>query len=121
MPSKRRRSRSHQRAQAGLARHEGSLLARARGRPHVRNAFLVRSVRSARSAPPARNRNARAVLCARGRSVSALGQSQRSIFVAATRSGDLDGLMQMLTADVRVVNDGGGKATAALNVLEGVA
>ena len=42
-----------------------------------------------------------------------------SAFVAATRSGDLDALMQMLASDVRVVTDGGGKAAAALNVLDG--
>jgi RNA polymerase sigma-70 factor (ECF subfamily) len=42
-----------------------------------------------------------------------------SAFVAATRSGDLDALMQLLASDVRVVTDGGGKVAAALNVLEG--
>jgi RNA polymerase sigma-70 factor (ECF subfamily) len=40
-------------------------------------------------------------------------------FVAAARSGDLDALTQMLASDVRVVTDGGGKASAALNVIEG--
>jgi RNA polymerase sigma-70 factor (ECF subfamily) len=42
-----------------------------------------------------------------------------SVFVTATRSGDLNALMQLLASDVRVVTDGGGKAPAALNVLEG--
>jgi RNA polymerase sigma-70 factor (ECF subfamily) len=42
-----------------------------------------------------------------------------SAFVAATRSGDLDGLTKMLARDVRVVTDGGGKVAAALNVLDG--
>ena len=42
-----------------------------------------------------------------------------SAFVAATRSGDLDGLMHLLASDVRVVTDGGGKAPAALNCLDG--
>jgi RNA polymerase sigma-70 factor (ECF subfamily) len=42
-----------------------------------------------------------------------------SAFVAATRSGDLRGLTQLLASDVRVVTDGGGKAAAALNVLDG--
>lgn len=42
-----------------------------------------------------------------------------SAFVAATQSGDLDGLMKILSSDVRVVTDGGGKAAAALNVVEG--
>jgi RNA polymerase sigma-70 factor (ECF subfamily) len=42
-----------------------------------------------------------------------------SAFVAATRSGDLEALTQLLASDVRVVTDGGGKVAAALNVLEG--
>src|SRR6516225_5475173 len=42
-----------------------------------------------------------------------------SAFVAATRSGDLNALTQLLASDVRVVTDGGGKVRAALNVLEG--
>lgn len=42
-----------------------------------------------------------------------------SAFVSATTSGDLDALTHLLAADVRVVTDGGGKAAAALNVLDG--
>jgi RNA polymerase sigma-70 factor, ECF subfamily len=42
-----------------------------------------------------------------------------SAFVAATRSGELGALTQLLAADVRVVTDGGGKQPAALNVIEG--
>jgi RNA polymerase sigma-70 factor (ECF subfamily) len=42
-----------------------------------------------------------------------------SAFIDATRSGDLEKLTQLLASDVRVVTDGGGKAAAALNVLEG--
>jgi RNA polymerase sigma-70 factor (ECF subfamily) len=42
-----------------------------------------------------------------------------SAFVAATRSGDLDALTQLLASDVRVVTDGGGKVAASLNVLDG--
>jgi RNA polymerase sigma-70 factor (ECF subfamily) len=42
-----------------------------------------------------------------------------SAFVAATRSGDLHGLTQLLASDVRIVTDGGGKVSAALNVLDG--
>ncbi|HVW10925.1 MAG TPA: sigma-70 family RNA polymerase sigma factor [Bryobacteraceae bacterium] len=42
-----------------------------------------------------------------------------SAFVAATRSGDLQGLTQMLANDVRVMTDGGGKVAAALNVIQG--
>jgi RNA polymerase sigma-70 factor (ECF subfamily) len=40
-------------------------------------------------------------------------------FAAATQSGNLDGLMQMLADDVRVVTDGGGKVRSALEVIEG--
>jgi RNA polymerase sigma-70 factor (ECF subfamily) len=42
-----------------------------------------------------------------------------SAFVAASRSGDLNVLTQLLAGDVRCVTDGGGKAAAALNVLNG--
>jgi RNA polymerase sigma-70 factor (ECF subfamily) len=42
-----------------------------------------------------------------------------SAFVAATRSGDLNVLTQLLARDVRVVTDGGGKVSAALNVIDG--
>src|SRR5437763_78907 len=42
-----------------------------------------------------------------------------SAFVTATRSGDLNALMQLLASDVHVMTDGGGKVTAALNVLDG--
>jgi len=42
-----------------------------------------------------------------------------SAFVAATRSGDLNALTQLLASDVRVVTDGGGKVRAALNVIDG--
>jgi len=42
-----------------------------------------------------------------------------SAFLTASRSGDLEGLTKLLTADARLVADGGGKAQAALNVLDG--
>src|SRR5262249_35071467 len=35
-----------------------------------------------------------------------------SAFLAATQSGDLDALMQLLASDVRIVTDGGGKVRA---------
>ncbi len=41
-------------------------------------------------------------------------------FEAAARSGDVEALTRMLARDVRVVTDGGGKVTAAPNVIEGV-
>jgi RNA polymerase sigma-70 factor (ECF subfamily) len=42
-----------------------------------------------------------------------------SAFLTASRSGDLAGLTNLLASDARLVADGGGKAQAALNVLEG--
>ena len=42
-----------------------------------------------------------------------------SAFIAASQSGDLQALTQMLASDVKVITDGGGKVPAALNVLEG--
>jgi RNA polymerase sigma-70 factor (ECF subfamily) len=42
-----------------------------------------------------------------------------SAFAAATQSGDLNALTQLLASDVRIVTDGGGKVRAALNVVEG--
>jgi RNA polymerase sigma-70 factor (ECF subfamily) len=43
-----------------------------------------------------------------------------SAFAAATASGDLEALKQMLASDVRIVTDGGGKVRSALEVIEGV-
>jgi RNA polymerase sigma-70 factor (ECF subfamily) len=42
-----------------------------------------------------------------------------SAFAAATQSGDLNALTELLASDVRIVTDGGGKVRAALNVIEG--
>jgi RNA polymerase sigma-70 factor, ECF subfamily len=42
-----------------------------------------------------------------------------SAFLAASRSGDVATLTSLLASDARLVADGGGKASAALNVLEG--
>src|SRR5829696_9018835 len=42
-----------------------------------------------------------------------------SAFAAATQSGDLNALMQLLASDVRVVTDGGGKVRAAQVVVDG--
>ena len=42
-----------------------------------------------------------------------------SAFLAATGSGDLNALTQLLASDVRVVTDGGGKVASALNVIDG--
>ena len=41
-----------------------------------------------------------------------------SAFMAATQSGDLNALTQLLASDVRVVTDGGGKVRAALEVID---
>ena len=42
-----------------------------------------------------------------------------SAFIMAARSGDVDTLTRMLAKDARIVTDGGGKVTAALNVIKG--
>jgi RNA polymerase sigma-70 factor, ECF subfamily len=42
-----------------------------------------------------------------------------SAFRAATASGDLNALMELLASDVRVITDGGGKVRSALNPVEG--
>ena len=42
-----------------------------------------------------------------------------SAFAAATQSGDLNALTQLLASDVRVVTDGGGKVRSALEVIDG--
>ena len=56
---------------------------------------------------------------ARSGEIDAKHAQLMSAFVAATRSGDLDALTQLLASDVRVVTDGGGKVAASLNVLDG--
>jgi RNA polymerase sigma-70 factor (ECF subfamily) len=75
----------------------------ARARAHVRAVRPRGAI-----APPARSGE-----------VDAKHAQLLSAFVAATRSGDLNALKQLLASDVRVVTDGGGKAAAALNVLDG--
>ena len=42
-----------------------------------------------------------------------------SAFISASRSGDVATLTRFLASDAKLVTDGGGKVTAALNVLEG--
>ena len=75
----------------------------ARARAHVRE---VRPRGAAAAAAPDR--------------IDAKHEQLLNTFIAATRSGDLAALTRLLTADVRVVTDGGGKVAAALNVLDGV-
>jgi RNA polymerase sigma-70 factor (ECF subfamily) len=53
------------------------------------------------------------------RSEAAKHAQLMSAFAAATQSGDLNALTQLLASDVRVVMDGGGKVRAALNVIDG--
>lgn len=40
-------------------------------------------------------------------------------FVGAARTGDVDALTRMLASDARLVSDGGGRVSAALNVISG--
>src|SRR5204863_1182208 len=75
----------------------------ARARAHVRSARPRGAV-----APPVR-----------AGAIDATHARLMSVFVAATQSGDLEALRELLANDVRVVTDGGGKAAAALNVIEG--
>jgi len=75
----------------------------ARARAHVR---AVRP--SGITAPPARSGE-----------IDAKHAQLMSAFLAAIRSGDLDGLMRLLASDVRVMTDGGGRVPAALNVIDG--
>jgi len=75
----------------------------ARARAHVR-AVRPRAV----TAPPASSGE-----------IDARHAQLMSAFLAATRSGDLHALTQLLANDVQLMTDGGGKVPAALNVLEG--
>lgn len=71
----------------------------------------------------ARVRDARPKHAASPRAASSSVDSKHaellSAFMAASRSGDVAGLTRLLASDARLVTDGGGKVTAALNVIEG--
>jgi RNA polymerase sigma-70 factor, ECF subfamily len=56
---------------------------------------------------------------ARSGEVDAKHAQLMSAFATAARSGDLDALTRLLASDVRVVMDGGGKVTAAQEVIDG--
>ena len=56
---------------------------------------------------------------ARAGEIEAKHSQLLSAFAAATQSGDLNALTQLLARDVRVVTDGGGKVRSALNVIDG--
>jgi RNA polymerase sigma-70 factor (ECF subfamily) len=56
---------------------------------------------------------------ARSGTIDAKHAQLMSAFLAATRSGDLNALTQLLASDVRVITDGGGKVSAARDVLDG--
>ena len=73
-----------------------------RARAHVREA------RPRGATPPARSGG-----------IDAKHAQLMSAFAAATQSGDVNALMQLLASDARVVTDGGGKVRAALNEIEG--
>jgi len=75
----------------------------ARARTHVR-AGRPRGV----TAPPARSGE-----------IDSKHAQLISAFAAATQSGDLNALMQLLASDVHVVTDGGGKVKAAQTVIDG--
>lgn len=69
----------------------------------------VRTVRPRGATPPP----------TRSSGIDAKHAQLMSAFAAATQSGDLNALTQLLASDVRVVTDGGGKVRAALKVTEG--
>jgi RNA polymerase sigma-70 factor (ECF subfamily) len=75
----------------------------ARARAHLR-AVRPRGA----TAPPARSRE-----------IDVKHAQLIAAFAAATQSGDLNALMQLLASDVRVVTDGGGKVRAAQGVIDG--
>jgi RNA polymerase sigma-70 factor, ECF subfamily len=75
----------------------------ARARAHVR-AVRPRGV----TVPPARSGE-----------IDAKHAQLLSAFMAATQSGDLNALTNMLASDVRIVTDGGGRVRSALEVIEG--
>jgi RNA polymerase sigma-70 factor (ECF subfamily) len=56
---------------------------------------------------------------ARSGEIDAKHAQLMAAFAAATQSGDLNALTQLLASDVRIVTDGGGKVRAALEVVEG--
>jgi len=64
-------------------------------------------------------RPARAMPTRAGSSVDAKHAELLSAFITASRSGDIATLTTLLASDARIVTDGGGKVTAALNVIEG--
>jgi RNA polymerase sigma-70 factor (ECF subfamily) len=75
----------------------------ARARAHVRD------LRPRGATPPS----------ARADEIDAKHAQLMSAFIAATGSGDLEALTQLLASDVRVVTDGGGKVASALNAIDG--
>jgi RNA polymerase sigma-70 factor, ECF subfamily len=56
---------------------------------------------------------------ARSSSMDAKHAELLSAFITASQSGDVATLTRLLASDARIVTDGGGKVTAALNVIEG--
>jgi RNA polymerase sigma-70 factor (ECF subfamily) len=56
---------------------------------------------------------------ARSSAVEARHAALVSAFITASRSGDVETLTRLLASDAQIVADGGGKATAALNVIDG--
>jgi len=79
--------------------------------------------RRAGSSPPAHVRAARprgaTAPPARSGEIDAKHAQLLSAFVAATQSGDLNALTQLLASDVRVMTDGGGKVRSTLEVIDG--
>jgi RNA polymerase sigma-70 factor, ECF subfamily len=74
---------------------------------------------AARARAHVREARPRGATAPRSGEVDAKHAQLLSTFAAATQSGDLNALTQLLASDVRVVTDGGGKVRAALEVIDG--
>src|SRR5688500_4581152 len=99
---------------AMLDRNEGAcrqLASRARAR--------VREARPSPAQPVRRGEPSTIPQQPASRSVDPKHAELVSAFIAASRSGDLATLTRLLASDARIVTDGGGKVSAALNVIEG--
>jgi RNA polymerase sigma-70 factor (ECF subfamily) len=91
-------------------------LARALGRSEAACRQLAARARvHVREARPREGASARD----HGEPMTARHRELMSTFVDAARSGDIEALTRLLSHDVRVISDGGGKVPAALNVIEG--
>jgi RNA polymerase sigma-70 factor (ECF subfamily) len=74
---------------------------------------------AARARAHVRAARPRGAIAPRSDEIDAKHEQLMAAFLAATSSGDLNQLTQLLASDVRIVTDGGGKVASALNVIDG--